>query len=189
MNLSRRTFLKTSAIWAGGVWMVGYSTAQTPQYQILTPEEVEIMDALADRIIPPGDYAGGKEAMVTRFIDQQLGEYLHRDRDMYKTCLPALNKSCRKVFDSVFTKLDEERQIAYLTEMEAGGYDDWTDDRQSTENGGWGNYSPSSFFNTLRDHCMMGFYGHPRHGGNKDYLSYQMLGLPVEQEPIHPGRE
>jgi gluconate 2-dehydrogenase gamma chain len=23
----------------------------------------------------------------------------------------------------------------------------------------------------------MGFYGSPRHGGNKDYISYRMLGL------------
>ena len=24
---------------------------------------------------------------------------------------------------------------------------------------------------------MQGFYGSPRHGGNKDYVSYRMLGL------------
>ncbi len=29
------------------------------------------------------------------------------------------------------------------------------------------------------DHCMQGFYGSPRHGGNKDYASWRMLGVPV----------
>jgi len=30
----------------------------------------------------------------------------------------------------------------------------------------------------LRDHTMMGFYGDPRHGGNKDRVSWKMLGVP-----------
>ena len=29
----------------------------------------------------------------------------------------------------------------------------------------------------IRDHTMQGFYGSPRHGGNKGYASYKMLGL------------
>jgi gluconate 2-dehydrogenase gamma chain len=27
------------------------------------------------------------------------------------------------------------------------------------------------------DHTRQGFYGSPRHGGNRDYASYRMLGL------------
>jgi gluconate 2-dehydrogenase gamma chain len=28
---------------------------------------------------------------------------------------------------------------------------------------------------------MQGFYGSPRHGGNRDYLSYRMLGIDYPQ--------
>jgi len=28
---------------------------------------------------------------------------------------------------------------------------------------------------------MQGFYGNPRHGGNRDYASYRMLGLDYPQ--------
>ncbi len=192
--VSRRNFLKISAIWAGGAWIVGYPVArasnhvtnsapgrtqgQGTEYQVLTTDEAAIMDALADCIIPPGDYAGGREAGVTLFIDRQLGRYLHSDKAMYKTCLAALNKGSQADYEKVFTRLGEEAQIRYLTDIEAGGYNNRT--------GNWGDYIPSSFFSTMRDHCMMGYYGHPKHGGNREWVSYQMLGLPVEQVPMSP---
>ncbi len=192
--VSRRNFLKISAIWAGGAWIVGYPVArasnhvandapgripgQGTEYQILTPDEAAIMDVLADCIIPPGDYAGGREAGVTRFIDRQLGGYLHRDKAMYKTCLTALNNGSRVGHGQMFIRLDEEAQIRYLTDIEAGEYNNRSEE--------WGDYTPSSFFNTMRDHCMMAYYGHPKHGGNREWVSYQMLGLSVEQVPMSP---
>ena len=42
---------------------------------------------------------------------------------------------------------------------------------------------------------MMGFYGDPRHGGNKDRVSWRMLGVPdppirgrLHETPPPPGR-
>jgi gluconate 2-dehydrogenase gamma chain len=43
----------------------------------------------------------------------------------------------------------------------------------------------SSFFNLVREHTLEGFYGAPRHGGNRDAVSWRMLGLP---EPPPLGR-
>ena len=34
------------------------------------------------------------------------------------------------------------------------------------------------FFSLLVDHSMQGFYGDPRHGGNRDRVSWKMLGVP-----------
>jgi len=31
----------------------------------------------------------------------------------------------------------------------------------------------------LVDHTIQGFYGGPRHGGNRDAVSWRMLGLPT----------
>ena len=36
----------------------------------------------------------------------------------------------------------------------------------------------AAFFALLREHAMMGFYGDPRHGGNKERVSWKMLGVP-----------
>jgi gluconate 2-dehydrogenase gamma chain len=36
----------------------------------------------------------------------------------------------------------------------------------------------AEFFNLIRAHAMQGFYGDPRHGGNRDEASWKMLGIP-----------
>ncbi|MDI6402501.1 gluconate 2-dehydrogenase subunit 3 family protein [Balneolaceae bacterium ANBcel3] len=180
-DVSRRDFLKLSAIWAGSAWIVGFTTASSSNhrepYRTLTDEEAAIIDALADQIIPPDEYPGGKDAGVTHFVDQQLGGYLKGFASEYKTCLPALNNDAESRFGKPFIHLDEREQYSYLSELESGQFD----------NTSWGPYRPSSFFNIVRHHCMMGFYGSPVHGGNKEYISYQMLGLSVVQEPKRPG--
>ena len=35
------------------------------------------------------------------------------------------------------------------------------------------------FFELVLAHTMQGFYGDPRHGGNRDYVSWRMLGVPT----------
>ena len=42
-----------------------------------------------------------------------------------------------------------------------------------------------AFFNLVRNHTMEGYYGSPRHGGNRDAQSWRMLGL---AEPPLRGR-
>ena len=171
--LSRRDFLKVSAIWAGGAWIVGAPSTFARPYNVLTDEQSMIMDALADAIIPPGEFAGGKDAGVTRFIDQQIGRhgYLQREREMYQICLKALNQGSIREFGQIFTELEDSSKEEYLKKMESGHYN-------SIDTGNdWGKFTPSQFFNSVRNHCMMGFYGSPEHGGNIDYVSYRMLGL------------
>ncbi len=46
------------------------------------------------------------------------------------------------------------------------------------EKADWGDVDPARFFRRLRDHTMMGFYGDPRHGGNRDRVAWRMLGVP-----------
>jgi gluconate 2-dehydrogenase gamma chain len=69
--------------------------------------------------------------------------------------------------ENEFTSLDLDTQFEYLTDIESGKYNEMD----------WDGYTPSSFFSTLRDHCLQGYYGSPRHGGNKNYVSYRMMKL------------
>ena len=41
------------------------------------------------------------------------------------------------------------------------------------------------FFNLVRSHTFQGYYGSPRHGGNRNAVSWHMLGL---DEPPLRGR-
>ena len=42
-----------------------------------------------------------------------------------------------------------------------------------------------AFFELVRKHTLEGYYGSPRHGGNRDAMSWRMLGL---AEPPLLGR-
>ena len=37
------------------------------------------------------------------------------------------------------------------------------------------------FFELILAHCRQGFYGDPRHGGNRNMVSWKMLRLPFPQ--------
>jgi gluconate 2-dehydrogenase gamma chain len=45
----------------------------------------------------------------------------------------------------------------------------------------WADEPASAFFDLIRSHCLQGYYGNPRHGGNRDYVSYRMIGLDYPQ--------
>lgn len=185
-SVSRRKFLKTSValsgvMASGSAVIAGCSGGLISPYQTLTRQQGALLEILADRIIPPDTRnPGGKAAGVPQFIDRQLGQYLSGARPMYKVCLPALNDACRPRYKGLFPELREIDQIAYLSDIDAGLYD------EGPERQLWGDYVPSEFFALLVDHCMMGFYGDPKHGGNAKYVSYKMLGLFVEQVPMRP---
>jgi gluconate 2-dehydrogenase gamma chain len=49
----------------------------------------------------------------------------------------------------------------------------------------WDDVDQQQFFRLVISHTMQGFYGAPRHGGNKNYMSYRMMGLDF---PLVVGR-
>lgn len=150
-------------------------------YLVLTNEEAKTLDALADQIIPKDDYPGGSEAGVTYFIDYQLTDHLRRFLDFYRTGLAALNSNVHHQHGKAFYELEFDQQLQILKEMDEGLWDN------DAGNAGWNGLRPSGFFNTVRDHCMMGYYGDPKHGGNIGHISYDMLELPVNQIRTKPG--
>jgi hypothetical protein len=67
-SISRRNFIRMSAVGAGCLCLTGCYNPPGSYHYILTAAEAEMLDALADQIIPPDDYAGGKDADVYQTI-------------------------------------------------------------------------------------------------------------------------
>ncbi|MFW5657005.1 MAG: gluconate 2-dehydrogenase subunit 3 family protein [Bacteroidota bacterium] len=169
---SRRSFIKASAsVTAGiglGFGLVGCSNnRQNAHLRYLTPDEESLLDALTSQIIPTDEDPGAHEANVVNFIDKQLVFHYKNQQDFYRVNLSKLQQTCRGARKAVFESLPSEEQIAFMEAMEMG--------ELPTEN--WTAEEQAAFFRTLVSHSMQGFYGSPRHGGNKDYVSYRMLGL------------
>ena len=79
-----------------------------------------------------------------------------------------MDENSRLLYGAAFVDLADTKQVELLSLMEQG--------RAPKE--AWKQSSSTKFFGLLVDHTMKGFYGDPRHGGNRDGVSWKMLGVP-----------
>jgi gluconate 2-dehydrogenase gamma chain len=124
----------------------------------LTDDEATTLTAWCECLIPEDADPGAKNAGVVRYIDIQLTRKFKRHRKAYAQAISALNVMARKRHADSFAALPFEDRTLLLAAYEKG------------ENG--------KAFNMVLDHTLQGYYGSPRHGGNKDYASWRMLGVP-----------
>jgi len=140
-------------------------------WRFFTESEGTLLEALADQIIPPDQDPGGRWAGVARYVDRQLISYYRPLQERYRSGLAAIDRSCMEIKGAAFVDLPPEDQHALLEAIE----------QDQVPKGIWKEESAASFFELLLDHCMQGYYGTPRHGGNRDYVSYKMIGLDYPQ--------
>jgi gluconate 2-dehydrogenase gamma chain len=137
----------------------------------LTTGERRLVEALSDQIIPPDQDAGGREAAVVDFIDTQLRGPYGRFLVTYRQGLAGLDATSRAVHGRSFPDLAPDEQTAFLAAVEKG----------EVPTGVWKPAEARQFFRLVTDHCMQGYYGSPRHGGNRGAASWKMLRLDYPQ--------
>lgn len=172
---SRRNCLKFMAVAAGGIAtgvgsakLVGrLGPAPRGAFKVLTAEEARLVDAVCEQIIPADKDPGAHEAGVVHFIDKQLGGPYKRFAEKYRRGLKCLQLTSQGMFQKPFEALPWPDQTRLLQALESGKVpkDIWSDP------------GAKDFFSLIRDHAMQGFYGSPKHGGNRNYASYRMMGL------------
>lgn len=154
----------------GGSFLAVHSSCDTSRgkWRFLSDEEGKQLEAMAEQIIPADEDAGAKEARVVNFIDKQLVSYYKKHQDDYRVNLLKIQAASNQMHKKTFEDLEWDDQTAFLEKMEKGDL--------VTDN--WSGQEQRHFFRMFVDHCMQGFYGSPRHGGNHKYVSYRMLDLP-----------
>jgi gluconate 2-dehydrogenase gamma chain len=167
-KLNRRKFLQTAtaAAAAAGVG-VGCGGSKSP-WQFLTVDQSRTLAAMCDHIIPADDDPGAAWAGVVNYIDRQLCGPLKHLRDPYRHGIASVEQTSRSLFGGEFLSLPAEQQTELLNRLEQG----------QVPRDAWTKISSQDFFALLLDHTMQGFYGDPRHGGNRDAASWKMLGIP-----------
>jgi len=168
-SFSRREFVRLLTGGTAAV-LISFNSGcrnKISQWRYLDEEEIALLDAIVEQIIPADDFPGGKWANVSNFIDKQLDTYYSKHQLAYREGLAAFEKSVIQTKGKKFEELPFSEQKVILEKMEAGEFpgDYWTD------------HPPASFFGMIRQHSLQGFYGSPVHGGNREYISYHMLGL------------
>ncbi len=171
MKNSRRHFLKSTGIAIGGALLLPSCYHEPAPFRFFTQAEADCLNALCECIIPSDDAPGATDAGVIYYIDKQLmGHFRNYQRDYHKG-IESLQKDCGTVMGTLFEQLNPQKQNEFLEMLEQS-------DGQLKN---WHSPGPQEFFNMVVNHTMQGFYGAPRHGGNKDYVSYQMLGIGYPQ--------
>ena len=165
-------------------------TFESKSLLFLTEEEAATLDAIVDRLIPADELSmGGKEAGCTVFIDRQLHgfygtfERLYMEgpfeqgapeqgdqsplvpRQRYRLGIAALNKYTQSTHQKAFKDLPADQQDEILHGLEDG--------KIALEG-----YDSATFFAQVLINAMEGFFADPIYGGNKEMVSWKMLGFP-----------
>lgn len=193
-EIARRELIQGAAALGAALALRSQGTAQTlphaqAQYVFFTPAEAKFVEAAVDRLIPPEpEWAGARQAGVVTYIDLQLaGPYGQGDR-LYlqgpiKAGLPGQGyqlgltpaRLYRRALEVIIGDLEKrgvdfgaapgEEQDAFLKRLEAG--EQRIDD-----------FPSSIFFETLLANTVEGYFADPIYGGNRDMVSWRMIGFP-----------
>ena len=141
--------------------------AKPSTWRFFTDAEAKLLTAVCEQIIPADQDPGATDAGCVNFIDKQLTTHYRRYSDRYRLGLANLQATSRALCGKDFEQLSFDEQTAMLKKAEAG--------KLPKEH--WKDVRPNEFFNVVLKHTMQGFYGSPRHGGNRNYVSYRMLKI------------
>lgn len=118
--------------------------------QALSAEQNQMVDTIAEIIIPTTDTPGASAANVNRFVDAMVGEsYLPEDRDRFLQGLDDANARCEEAYGAPFTECTPEQQRALVAELddELFGPDAAEFDRENPP-----------FFRMMKELTIVGYY-------------------------------
>ena len=134
---------------------------------MLTQPQQTTLRALVDRLIPADDYPGGWDAGVGDYLDRQFRGDLGDFVQTYRAGLDALDAEARATSGMGLAEMDPAAQDDLLGRVERGEVaTDWRID-------------PVEFFRAAAEHAAEGYYGDPGNGGNRDGVSWRMIGFEV----------
>ncbi|MDR1718636.1 MAG: gluconate 2-dehydrogenase subunit 3 family protein [Dysgonamonadaceae bacterium] len=166
-NYNRREFIKAAGLLYGSLLIIpSCKPLSGNNYLVFTEQEAACLIALCEQIIPADEFPGATDAGVIHFIDKQSKLRFPKEQILFKNGIASLQAWCRATHNRLFEELDVPTQIAIMQSME----------KDEIKSDLW-KIAPKDFFNKLLARTMQGFYGSPRHGGNKDYVSFKMLKL------------
>jgi gluconate 2-dehydrogenase gamma chain len=160
VRLTRRQFTVAGAV-VGAAAVVGCRHAKSSSWEFLSDGHARTLAALCDQIIPADDFPSASRAGAVNYIDRQLARHYQKHRSAYREGLDAVDEMSRKRFGARFADATADQQLQIGLALDK-------DNR--------------AFFDLIRQHTMEGYYGSPRHGGNRDAVSWRMLKL--DQPPL-----
>jgi gluconate 2-dehydrogenase gamma chain len=155
--LTRRRFLQVAATAAASSALISCARHAGP-WRFFTPGEAHSIEALCEQIIPADQDPGATWAGTIYYIDSQLVGHFRKFQSAYRSGITSFDAACRAAHGRPFAELPFDTQTTFLNQLPA---------------------SLQPFFGMVITHTMQGFYGDARHSGNRDAVSWRMLGIPI----------
>ena len=132
------------------------SAAKPATFSVLSAADAREIEALAAQIIPTDTSPGAREAGVIYFIDRALATFDADKRALYTQGLKKAHATRLELFPNSqsIAALQPDDQIRLLHAIEN-----------------------TDFFELLRTHTIMGFFGNPSYGGNRDMAGWKLIGF------------
>jgi gluconate 2-dehydrogenase gamma chain len=121
-----------------------------------SPEAAAEVEAIAERIIPTTDTPGARDAGVIYFIDRALNTFDKDKQPIYRTGIAELQRKRLKMFpgSKSIAALDPEQQLMLVKTIEE-----------------------TKFFELVRLHSILGFFGSTNRDGDRQPLGWALLGI------------
>lgn len=133
---------------------------------MLTTAQQATLVAAMDRIVPADDYPSASQANVGVFIERLIATDLRHRAAELASLLDAIDAAARTAHRLAFAILSADQQDQLLTSIESSG------ESRVRRGFGW-----------LVEMVNEGYYADPANGGNKDAVSWRMVGY----DPKVPG--
>jgi gluconate 2-dehydrogenase gamma chain len=173
-KISRRQMLYRTAIYGGSAAVALHfphavrAAQESNQPLVLSASEWRTVEAITGRIIPTDHEPGAIEAGCVNFIDKALANEDSDLRVEYREGVRGLDRVSNRRFGRGFAALETGEQDEVIAALESGRADGWPD----------GEVSSSLFFETVRNHTVLGFLADPKYGGNRDHAGWKVMGYP-----------
>jgi gluconate 2-dehydrogenase gamma chain len=190
--VSRRHFLGATAVALSALLFTGCTTSSAPvsATKYFTASEMHFVRAAVSRLIPADELGpGALEAGVAEFIDSQLAGSFGQasswymqgpwhlgtqqqgyqlsltPSELYRSAIPPVDAYCRQRHGAIFAELPAAKQDEVLHALEKGDVP-------------IPGIPKDTFFQTLLQNTMEGFFADPIYGGNRNFIGWKLIGFP-----------
>ena len=174
-DLSRREFFVQSGLYGGSLWMLlgarpraAQAAQESARPEVLTEAQWKTVEAVTGRIIPTDHEPGAIEANCVNFVDKALAHEDAKLKPTYLQGIAGLDAVSARRFSKPFVELGPEQQYEILAAVESGKAEGWPA----------GGVGGAEFFGVVRMHTLIGFLADPKHGGNRGYAGWKVVGYP-----------
>lgn len=173
---SRRAFLKLGGGAAGATWLALHAPAIVKaadaaagaqsagaDFEHIGRAEAEVLTAVSDQIFPPDERPGASDLGAVYFMDGALGGFMAGAAPMIKQGCAELNEAASSLSGLAFAELSNEQQTTLLQARE-----------------------DTPFFGAVHFLTLCGVFAAPEHGGNREQLSWELMGFQPQHVWLPP---